>query len=201
MWEIGGWYCSHNGVLHNNKEDENDSLEFFKKCEQALQNDDADWIRRCVEMEMGYGVFLLTKKDGRSMMVISKTKDAKIEEYANKKNSIVAISSDYIKEDLHRKFYFTREFELKGRNLCFKMEKTIKKNHISFNEQFTYSAGSMENRLALIDLDNYKVEVVFNLAKEVKVKAGAIEQIKSYFNGGYDGVSYNDIQNYGYASD
>lgn len=167
MWDIGGWYCAHNGVLQGYGSDEkNDSLEFFRKCKDSLKKENLDSLKELIEKESGYGVFLLTNKLGDKAIVMSKNKDIHVEEYISRNSKVLAISSDDIEDKLPSHFTFKWKVELKREILFGETEETIEFDQLNIDkEEFTYAHAKADDFITLIDLNKSKIIEKLGIAK------------------------------------
>lgn len=119
LWEFGGYLCSHNGILSGYSALKNktcDSLEFFKKVEDALKNDNIQEISKSLSEENGYGVFLMTHKTLPKIIFASMGKSVKI----HKNGDLIAISCEELPINtetslldltLERMFFYFTEIE------------------------------------------------------------------------------------------
>lgn len=91
LWEIGGWYCSHNGTLPDFAKDHDhcDSLEFFRSLSGSIASEDWDAVAESLR-STGRGVFLMSKKSEPKAVVASINKEARV----SKKGGALAFSSD-----------------------------------------------------------------------------------------------------------
>jgi hypothetical protein len=79
LWNFSDWYCSHNGVLSNTIDRlQNDSYLFFKSVKAELKEPDVAKLKKKLEKDEGYGVFLLSHKDRNEQIVIAYGKEVKM---------------------------------------------------------------------------------------------------------------------------
>jgi len=73
LWNIGGYYCSHNGVVftHSRDVEKCDSLEYFRSVEDKIASENWQAIANDLPFT---GVFMLSRADWRKIVVISSYK-------------------------------------------------------------------------------------------------------------------------------
>lgn len=164
LWNVGNYCCSHNGILHNfnQNNNENDSLMFFRSIENYLNDDNIKKIRKKIQKINGYGVFLLSNAKNNKIILISKNKSIKV--YLTKNNNIVFCSDYFLTKKIDNKIEFDLEFKNKIKFLFFEFE-TENKKTITFefdNVDLDYLKSEKENFISLIDFDNnfYKISEI-----------------------------------------
>lgn len=71
LWNFGGYYCAHNGILDCSTASDSDSYVFFRNIEEDLFNEDYKGIKKKIEERSGYGVFLMTNVAKDRIITIS----------------------------------------------------------------------------------------------------------------------------------
>lgn len=153
LWEVNGWNCSHNGVLHNCNLNniENDSLSFFMQYKDLFEKEKLRELKKVLENDInGYGLFLLSNVNKFKILAFAKSKDANITIL----NNIVVISSNGC--DLKNSVEFEVNFK-KVKIFNFKFEKK-KKIIFNFSEENNIEKlqTKRDNFIFYYDLENNK---------------------------------------------
>lgn len=148
-WRIGGYYCSHNGMAINYynsaKSAISDSYEFFKEHEALIEAEDVEGLAKIIEDENVWGIFLLSKEDGKKLIIVSQGKALHI---ALVNKELVVLSSDELKFKNRVEVRKYRKLGLWGFNL--KVPKTLA---INVPIPKSVSRGESEGFVKLINLE------------------------------------------------